>query len=337
MYINPYERMKNLKLNTDEDENKATKEFDYRNLVRGRKNKPEAFNEGLDLENHNLQQSFHNNDQPVATQKIKDAISLNSYEIIRDIVKIFKEKDSLVQFFLTLNTKGDNDVITELSNSFFSVPLVNLDMAKIDLYGSPFLFLLKKIVKGLPQVGLEDKKVLWDRVKLFARTLKSNEKNNNTSDSNTAVIINELEFDDPIEYIRKEFSEIIRAYEIKENIIILFNNVDLVGYEKFRELFILIHTIFKGLTAFKVITGFNPILVESYIKKNYDESLVNELINHELQIFDRKYNLLTNDNSEQDYGQQPETITAPIDNNEESLDQEEDTIGFDYWALRGGR
>jgi hypothetical protein len=57
------------------------------------------------------------------------------------------------------------------------------------------------------------------------------------------VIFNELEFDDPLEYIKNIFKEITNAYQLGENITIISSNSN-SGYEKFKESFILIQAVF---------------------------------------------------------------------------------------------
>ncbi|GAA6238284.1 MAG: hypothetical protein SPLM_04060 [Spiroplasma phoeniceum] len=286
MYINPFERMKNMKLNTDET-NTINMKSNGRNinLLQGNNKDGELTGDFLKNSNHNIK-----------TDELKiDGITLSSFEIIRDLMKIFKEKNNEMQFFLAVMDKGNCDSMSEIATSFFSMPLVNIDLLRIELYASPFLFLLKKIIKGLPKVSLEDKKVLWDRVKLFARTLKQSESLEQVNDSNSIVIVNELEFDDPLEYIRREFEEILCAYNITENIVVIFNNIDLVGYVKFKQIFSLVQAIFKGILQFKFIAGLNPLLIETYVKQMYGNYATDQLVAHEVSAYNKRY-IIKNEN-----------------------------------------
>lgn len=286
MYTNPFERMKNLKLNTEETKPSNSKSNEQKMNSTQVVNEDACMAVGL-FKNSGQEIKKNKNDEELV---MIDGVVLSNYEIIRDLIKTFKEKNNEMQFFLTIVDNQHQDSMSELVSSFFSMPLVNLDLLRIELYASPFLFLLKKIIKGLPKVSLEDKKVLWDRVKLFARTLRNNnELSEQTNDSNSVVIINELEFDDPLEYIKKEFEEILRAYEIKDNIVIIFNNIDLVIYAKFKTAFSLVRAIFKGIIQFKFIVALNPVLIETYVKQIYGDNLTNQLIKHEISIFNKCY------------------------------------------------
>lgn len=158
--------MKNMKLNTDET-NTINMKSNGRNinLLQGNNEDGELIGDFLKNSNHNIK-----------TDELKiDGITLSSFEIIRDLMKVFKEKNNEMQSFLAVMDKGNCDSMSEIATSFFLMSLVNIDLLRIELYASPFLFLLKKIIKGLPKVSLEDKKVLWDCVKLFTRTLKQSE------------------------------------------------------------------------------------------------------------------------------------------------------------------
>ncbi|WP_425380089.1 hypothetical protein [Spiroplasma endosymbiont of Stenodema calcarata] len=336
MYINPFERMKNLKLNTDETNS---------NNLKNSNNKTNSTKVINNNETSALG-SLENNDYEIKKTVNKEMLSkidgmvLSNYEIARDLIKTFKEKGNEMQFFLTIVDNQHQDSMSEIVSSFFSMSLVNLDLLRIELYASPFLFLLKKIIKGLPKVSLEDKKVLWDRAKLFARTLKNNDLSEQPNDSNSIVIINELEFDDPLEYIKKEFEEILRAYDIKDNIVIIFNNIDLVGYAKFKTVFSLVQAIFKGIVQFKFIVGLNPVLIETYVKQIYGNILTEQLIKHEISVFNKCY--IINDDKDTNA---VEKTTANIDegsyqaaqNSAPVEEDDEETIGFDYWAMRGGK
>ncbi|WP_338955448.1 hypothetical protein [Spiroplasma endosymbiont of Polydrusus cervinus] len=327
MYINPFERMKNLKLNNDEP-NTINMKSNRRNM-----NLLQGNNEEGDLAG-----DFLNNNHNIKTEELKiDGITLSSFEIIRDLMKIFKEKNNEMQFFLTAIDKRNCDSMSDIATSFFSMPLVNIDLLRIELYASPFLFLLKKIIKGLPKVSLEDKKILWDRVKLFARTLKQSEVSDQINDSNSIVIINELEFDDPLEYIHKEFEEILRAYDITENIVIIFNNIDLVGYVKFKQIFSLVQVIFKGILQFKFIVGLNPLLIETYVKQIYGNYATDQLIAHEVNVYHKRYII----KNEEDVATK-EAIKGEDDSyrpmtgfTTASEEEDDETIGFDYWSMRG--
>ncbi|WP_374695806.1 hypothetical protein [Spiroplasma endosymbiont of Polydrusus formosus] len=330
MYINQFERMKNLKLNNDE-QNTINKKNNKRNmnLLQGNNEEEE------------LVRGFLNNNHNTKNKELKiDGIILSSFEIIRDLMKIFKEKNNEMQFFLTAIDKRNCDSMSDIDTSFFSMPIVNIDLLRIELYYSPFLFLLKKIIKELPKVSLEDKKILWDRVKLFARTLKQNEISNQINDYNWIIIINELEFDDPLDYIRKEFEEILRAYNITESIVIIFNNIDLVGYVKFKQIFSLVQVIFKGILQFKFIVGLNPLLIETYVKQIYGNYATNQLIVHEVSVYHKRY-IIKNEEGvatkkaikKEDDSHCPMPYFTTASEEEEG----DKTIGFDYWAMRGGK
>ncbi|MFJ1522054.1 hypothetical protein [Spiroplasma sp. ald] len=332
MYINPFERMKNMKLNTDETNTINMKSNGPNiNLLQGN-------NEDVELTGDFLKNSNHN----IKTDELKiDGITLSSFEIIRDLMKIFKEKNNEMQFFLAVMDKRNCDSMFEIATSFFSMPLVNIDLLRIELYASPFLFLLKKIIKGLPKVSLEDKKVLWDRVKLFARTLKQSESLEQVNDSNSIVIVNELEFDDPLEYIRREFEEILRAYDITENIVVIFNNIDLVGYVKFKQIFSLVQSIFKGILQFKFIAGLNPLLIETYVKQMYGNYATDQLVAHEVSAYNKRY-IIKNENDnvvtkeptkEAGDSYHPMSDFASV----ETENEDDEKISFDYWAMRGGK
>ncbi|AOX43385.1 hypothetical protein S100390_v1c00420 [Spiroplasma sp. NBRC 100390] len=337
MYINPFERMKNLKLNTEETKPNNSKNNEQK------MNSTQVVNGDKDMTVELFKNSGHEvkkNKNEEELGKI-DGMVLSNYEIVRDLIKTFKEKNNEMQFFLTIVDNQHQDSMPEIVSSFFSMPLVNIDLLRIELYASPFLFLLKRIIKGLPKVSLEDKKVLWDRVKLFARTLKNNELSEQTNDSNSVVIINELEFDDPLEYIKKEFEEILRAYEIKDNIVIIFNNIDLVGYAKFKTVFSLVHAIFKGIIQFKFIVALNPVLIETYVKQIYGNNLTDQLIKHEISVFNKCY-IIRDD----DEGSSVEKVTSKVEEETQHSmqnfapveeEEDDDTIGFDYWAMRGGK
>ncbi|WHQ37104.1 hypothetical protein [Spiroplasma sp. SV19] len=337
MYINPFERMKNLKLNTEETKPNDSKSNDRK------MNSTQVVNKGEDMTLGLFKNSGHEirkNKNEEDLSKI-DGMVLSSYEIIRDLIKTFKEKNNEMQFFLTIIDNQHQESMSEIVSSFFSMPLVNIDLLRIELYASPFLFLLKRVIKGLPKVSLEDKKVLWDRVKLFARTLKNNELSEQTNDSNSVVIINELEFDDPLEYIKKEFEEILRAYEIKDNIVIVFNNIDLVGYAKFKTVFSLVHAIFKGIIQFKFIVALNPVLIETYVKQIYGNNLTDQLIGHEISIFNKCY-IIRNDEDGSSVAKVTPKIEEETQHSMQNFvpveeEEDDDTIGFDYWAMRGGK
>ncbi|WP_425379176.1 hypothetical protein [Spiroplasma endosymbiont of Polydrusus pterygomalis] len=317
--------MKNLKLNNDEP-NTINMKSNTRNM---------------NLLKGNLARDFLNNNHNTKTEELKiDGITLSSFEIIRDLMKIFKEKNNEMQFFLTAIDKRNCDSMSDIATSFFSIPLVNVDLLRIELYASTFLFLLKKIIKGLPKISLEDKKILWDRVKLFARTLKQSEVSDQINDSNSIIIINELEFDDPLEYIRKEFEEILRAYDITENIVIIFNNIDLVGYVKFKKIFSLVQVIFKGILQFKFIVGLNPLLIETYVKQIYGNYATDQLIAHEVSVYHKRYIIKNEEDiapkeaiKGEDDSYRPVTGFTTASEEEEN----DETIGFDYWAMRGGK
>ncbi|WFG96497.1 hypothetical protein M1771_00330 [Spiroplasma citri] len=334
MYINPFERMKNLKLNTDETNTINMKSNNRNiNLLQGNNEDGELTGDSLKNNNHNIK-----------TNELKiDGITLSSFEIIRDLMKIFKEKNNEMQFFLAVMDKGNCDSMSEIATSFFSMPLVNIDLLRIELYASPFLFLLKKIIKGLPKVNLEDKKVLWDRVKLFARTLKQSESLEQVNDSNSIVIVNELEFDDPLEYIRREFEEILRAYDITENIVVIFNNIDLVEYVKFKQIFSLVQAIFKGILQFKFIAGLNPLLIETYVKQMYGNYATDQLVAHEVSVYNKRYIIKNEDDNVVTKEPTKEAVDSyhPMSDfasvSTETEDEDDETIGFDYWAMRGGK
>ncbi|ALA98504.1 hypothetical protein SKUN_001647 [Spiroplasma kunkelii CR2-3x] len=324
--------MKNMKLNTYET-NTINMKSNGRNI-----NLLQGKNEDGKLTGDFLKNSNHN----IKTDELKiDGITLSSFEIIRDLMKIFKEKNNEMQFFLAIMDKGNCDSMSEIATSFFSMPFVNIDLLRIELYASPFLFLLKKIIKGLPKVSLEDKKVLWDRVKLFARTLKQSESLEQVNDFNSIVIVNELEFDDPLEYIRREFEEILRAYDITENIVVIFNNIDLVGYVKFKQIFILVQAIFKGILQFKFIAGLNLLLIETYVKQMYGNYATDQLVAHEVNAYNKRY-IIKNENDSV-FTKEPTKeaadsyhLMSPFDF-VETEDKDDETIGFDYWAMRGGK
>ncbi|UZQ29473.1 MAG: hypothetical protein OHM56_09895 [Spiroplasma phoeniceum] len=324
--------MKNMKLNTDET-NTINMKSNGRNinLLQGNNEDGETTGDFLKNSNHNIK-----------TDELKiDGITLSSFKIIRDLMKIFKEKNNEMQFFLAVMDKGNCDSMSEIATSFFSMPLVNIDLLRIELYSSPFLFLLKKIIKGLPKVNLEDKKVLWDRVKLFALTLKQSESLEQVNDSNLILIVNELEFDDPLEYIRREFEEILRAYEITENIVVIFNNIDLVGYVKFKQIFRLVQAIFKGILQFKFIAGLNTLLIETYVKQMYGNYATDQLVANEVSAYNKRY-IIKNENDNV-VTKEPTKEAAdsyhPMSDfaSFETEDEDDETIGFDYWAMRGGK
>lgn len=337
MYINPFERMKNLKLNTEETKPNNSKSNEQK------MNSTQVVNEDAGMTVGLFKNSEHEIKKNINKEELGkiDGMVLSNYEIVRDLIKTFKEKNNEMQSFLTIVNNQHQDSMSEIVSSFFSMPLVNIDLLRIELYASPFLFLLKRIIKGLPKVSLEDKKVLWDRVKLFARTLRNNELSEQTNDSNSVVIINELEFDDPLEYIKKEFEDILRAYEIKDNIVIIFNNIDLAGYAKFKTVFSLVHAIFKGIIQFKFIVALNPVLIETYVTQVYGNNLTDQLIKHEISVFDKCYIIRDDqdDNSvEQAAPKVEEEVPQPMQNFAPVEEEEDDeTIGFDYWAMRGGK
>ncbi|MBH8622770.1 MULTISPECIES: hypothetical protein [Spiroplasma] len=337
MYINPFERMKNLKLNTEETKPNNSKSNEQK------MNSTQVVNEDAGMAVGLFKNSGHEIKKNINKEELGkiDGMVLSNYEIVRDLIKTFKEKNNEMQSFLTIVDNQHQDSMSEIVSSFFSMPLVNIDLLRIELYASPFLFLLKRIIKGLPKISLEDKKVLWDRVKLFARTLRNNELSEQTNDSNSVVIINELEFDDPLEYIKKEFEDILRAYEIKDNIVIIFNNIDLVGYAKFKTVFSLVHAIFKGIIQFKFIVALNPVLIETYVTQVYGNNLTEQLIKHEISVFDKCYIIRDDqdDNSvEQAAPKVEEEALQPMQNFAPVEEEEDDeTIGFDYWAMRGGK
>lgn len=337
MYINPFERMKNLKLNTEEIKPNNLKSNEQK------MNSTQVVNEDARMEVGLFKNSGHEIKKNVNEEELVkiDGMVLSNYEIVRDLIKTFKEKNNEMQFFLAIVDNQHQDSMPEIVSSFFSMPLVNIDLLRIELYASPFLFLLKKIIKGLPKVSLEDKKVLWDRVKLFARTLRDNELSEQTNDSNSVVIINELEFDDPLEYVKKEFEEILWAYDIKNNIVIIFNNVDLVGYAKFKTVFSLVHAILKGIIQFKFIVALNQVLIETYVKQIYGNNLTDQLINHEISVFDKCYIIRDDHDGNsvkkvvpkvEEEAPQPIQNFAPVEEKED-----DETIGFDYWAMRCGK
>ncbi len=330
MYINPFERMKNIKLNTNET-NTINIKSNGRNINLLKDN-----NEEEELKEDFIKNSNHN----IKTDELKiDGITLSSFEIIRDLMKIFKEKNNEMQFFLAVMGKENCDSMSEIATSFFSMPLINIDLLRIELYASPFLFLLKKIINGLPKISLEDKKVLWDRVKLFARTLKQGESLEQVNDYNSIVIVNELEFDDPLEYIRREFEEILRAYDITENIVVIFNNIDLVGYVKFKKIFSLVQAIFKGILQFKFIAGVNPLLIKTYVKQMYGNYATDQLVDHEVIAYNKRYiikndndNVITKDSTKEavdSYNLMSDFASVKTE------DGDNKKIGFDYWSMRG--
>ncbi|WP_227991318.1 hypothetical protein [Spiroplasma poulsonii] len=329
--------MKNLKLNTEETKPNNSKSNEQK------MNSTQVVNEDAGMAVGLFKNSGHEIKKNINKEELGkiDGMVLSNYEIVRDLIKTFKEKNNEMQSFLTIVDNQHQDSMSEIVSSFFSMPLVNIDLLRIELYASPFLFLLKRIIKGLPKVSLEDKKVLWDRVKLFARTLRNNELSEQTNDSNSVVIINELEFDDPLEYIKKEFEDILRAYEIKDNIVIIFNNIDLVGYAKFKTVFSLVHAIFKGIIKFKFIVALNPVLIETYVTQVYGNNLTEQLIKHEISVFDKCYIIRDDqdDNSvEQAAPKVEEEALQPMQNFAPVEEEEDDeTIGFDYWAMRGGK
>ncbi|WP_419334659.1 hypothetical protein [Spiroplasma endosymbiont of Sarcophaga variegata] len=329
--------MKNLKLNTEETKPNNSKSNEQK------MNSTQVVNEDAGMAVGLFKNSGHEIKKNINKEELGkiDGMVLSNYEIVRDLIKTFKEKNNEMQYFLTIVDNQHQDSMSEIVSSFFLMPLVNIDLLRIELYASPFLFLLKRIIKWLPKVSLEDKKVLWDRVKLFARTLRNNELSEQTNDSNSVVIINELEFDDPLEYIKKEFEDILRAYEIKDNIVIIFNNIDLVGYAKFKTVFSLVYAIFKGIIQFKFIVALNPVLIETYVTQVYGNNLTDQLIKHEISVFDKCYIIRDDqdDNSvEQAAPKVEEEAPQPMQNFVPVEEEEDDeTIGFDYWAMRGGK
>ncbi|AGM25636.1 hypothetical protein SSYRP_v1c00400 [Spiroplasma syrphidicola EA-1] len=330
MYINPFERMKGLKTEVKNEStlSNSRKELDY-DMLAGNLNKGQM---GILNQLHSNNKPAHNEPKPANIRVASREFQMTDYEIIKDISKTLKNTANDVQFYLALYNH-DGNLISEISESLFLMPVVNINVAKNDLYLNPFLFLLKKIVKGLPKISFEDKKVLWDRIKLFARLLKSDEIANKKVDANSEVIINELEFDDPIEYIRKEFEEIIRAYDLKEKFVIVFSKIN--DYKKFKNTLNLIEAIFQGLPVFKFIIGVNENVLDQYGQDLYGTNLTDNLQHSELSIYAKKY-LLREENTEENYdGEEAELedsflSTAELDEPVEKTNPPK----YDYWAMR---
>ncbi|WP_342252713.1 hypothetical protein [Spiroplasma endosymbiont of Amphibalanus improvisus] len=274
MSVNPYNRIKSMRDQWSSQE----KDRIYRNI--------------------NSSNNF-NNDNNLNQKNKTDDIYDNRVQIIRNVLGVIKNKEQDNQF-ISLFIDNDIQVIDDVKESLFGLSLIEADTQKIKLYGSPFLFLLKRIVKSLPLVTLEDKRVLWDRIKLFSKTL-SHISEQEQNELNSSVILNEIEFDDPIEYIKNEFAEVLRAYNINKDIVIVFTNIHITGYEFFRDLLVLMHAIFDDLKLFKFISGINSTQLNNYVISKYGENQKEIMLKQELNLFNinlDKFGNLYNDNTE---------------------------------------
>lgn len=230
MYVNHYERLKNFNPKENQDEKKYGQ------------NTNNAYNNYAAGEN----------------------------QLIKEISKLCRDRSTDEQFFALLDRDERN--IRAIRDEFISqssiLSIIKIDIKKLELYNESHIFLLKKIVKGLPLVSHEDKKILWDRIKLFSKVLNLKDKFNET-DPNTMVILNELDFDEPLEYIKKEFDEILWAYSVNENIVILIENLYGISYKKYRQIIDFLQAVFTNSINFKCVAFINEIHYKRLISSEY--------------------------------------------------------------------
>ncbi len=224
-----------------------------------------------------------------------------SVQIIDELInKFFKNvSDEKFSFVIYTNLIGKkcSDKIMDIVLSKFD--FIKIDISKISLYNSTILFFLKRIIKNLPLVSNSDKKILWDRILLFAKSLDM-KINDIKSPIPSNIVYDDIEYDDPIEYIKNEIIEVIRAYNITNTINIYLENLDANDYSLFKKIYLFISKIFFNISQFKFIGQLYKLEIIKDLSIKYPgNNNFNELIFFTLR--NNSIYLISNENIVDDY------------------------------------
>ncbi len=239
-----------------------------------------TLNKGIKEGSANMQNS-ESKKNPLKTSKYE--MSLN--QTLDSLAMTFFNKNSDAQFAFLLyenifSKKQCDQVLTVVINQH---KFIKINISKIKLYKQPSLFLLKIIIKNIPFVNQNDKKILWDRIILFLKVLCFENQADANINISSNIVYEDIEFDDPIEFIRNEIKDVLRAYSIVDSINIYFDNLDLTSYEFFKNIFAFVQAIFMGITQFKFISELYKVNIILDLQERYPgNNNFDELINFEL-------------------------------------------------------
>ncbi|AOG61045.1 hypothetical protein SHELI_v1c10980 [Spiroplasma helicoides] len=196
--------------------------------------------------------------------KLKNAKQLKLEDLNKIVKRNYMELSDLANNLNNNNTKGQfymligEDVRVHLTTKKFLDKLdldknVELDMQEIKLYGSPYLYLLKQIIGYLPEVSLDDKRVLWERTSLFLAATHYGKTGLDIDD-----LMEELDLFDPIGSIKEEFKAIFEDYNLKEKVIPLtLVGFEEIGFEFITEIIQFVRLLFKKVWQVKFVFEIN--------------------------------------------------------------------------------
>ncbi|QGS52417.1 hypothetical protein [Spiroplasma tabanidicola] len=191
------------------------------------------------------------------------------------------EKNSLKKQFYGLVENGSKKLSEDFVDLIDMDKIEEIELEEVFLYGTPYLFLLKQLISSLPEVDLEDKRVLWEKCSLFLVATEYGKTGSDVDD-----IIEEMDIFDPIGSIKSEFKSLLNGYKLLDKSIF----VVLKGFEKLDEI-----KIYESLSfLYKILHKVKPIKfvfdISAHILKDFKDSELLKKINHlvEIAIFENE-------------------------------------------------
>ncbi|AHB36801.1 hypothetical protein [Spiroplasma apis] len=197
---------------------------------------------------------------------------LNDYETLTTPKQSFPKQLSFASFKedLRKNSLSGNCFLMLSEDNAPYVELIKrtnhiiIDLKDVFIYSLPYLYLVKKIISALPFLDLDDKRTLWERTSLFLSTTEYGKQA-----SESSVLLEDFDIDNPISFIWSEFSEAFEAYEIEDiNIPIVLNNFKPSSVKQLTNTINFIQVIFGGVKSLKFLLN----IPEAFLKKIVNES-----------------------------------------------------------------
>ncbi len=216
---------------------------------------------------------------------LKNNNLFTSIEVIDELLnKFFKKSvDKYISFLIyhNMSSKNSCEKIMEIILSKFN--FVKIDALNLHLYRSPLFFLAKKIIKNLPVVSYDDKKVLWERILVFFKSFNMKVYENYNKELSSETVFTEIEYDDPIFYVKKEIGDILRIYNINQTINIYINNLDVINYDFMKKIYLFVNVLFGEFVQFRFIAqAYKMQIAQNLALKYPGNNDYNELINFDL-------------------------------------------------------
>ncbi|QBQ08179.1 hypothetical protein SGLAD_v1c09800 [Spiroplasma gladiatoris] len=204
------------------------------------------------------------------------------------------------QFYSVISSKKNKDfLLSEIVNEIDLDKVFEIDMEEIYLYSSPFLFLLKQIICGLPNIDLEDKRILWEKTSLFLVATEYAK-----TDSEVDEIIEEMDIFDPLGSIKEEFNQVLKSYSlIDKSFFIALNSFEKISQEQIFETLTFLHKLFRKVSSLKFIFSLNKdFLIE--LQENNKIHKLNSLIDYRVYQSTKQKELIEGNDLEEIYENQ---------------------------------